>query len=86
MLPKDQTHRDELQKCILQRFLRLAIHDVYGQSVPCELLYKGVLFIDRNGAQDLVAVFADVDLDQIRAFGEGKSCPLYVGARVRKKV
>ena len=84
MLPKDQTHRDELQKCILQRFLCLAIHDVYGQSVPCELLYKGVLFIDRNGVQDLGA--ADVDLDQVRAVGEGKSCPLYVGARARKKV
>ena len=74
MLPKDQTHRDELQKCILQRFLPLTIHDVNGQSVPCELLYKGVLFIDRNGAQDLGV--ADVDLDQVRAVGEGKSCPL----------
>ena len=70
MLPKDQTHRDELQKCILQRFLRLAIHDVYGQSVPCELLHKGVLFIDRNGVQDLGV--ADVNLDQVWTAGKDK--------------
>ena len=38
-----------------------------------------MLFIDRNGTQDLGV--ADVDLDQVRAVGEGKKRSLYVGER-----
>ena len=62
-----QTHRNEFE----ERVGRLLSDGVLRQGVACKLLYEGMLFVDRNGHENLGV--ADVELGQVWTAGKSES-------------
>ena len=62
-----QTHRNEFE----ERVGRLLSDGVLRQGVACKLLYDGMLFVDRNGHENLGG--AVVELGQVRTAGKSES-------------
>ena len=62
-----QTHRNEFE----ERVGRLRRDGVLRQGVACKLLYEGMLFVDRNGHENLSA--ADIELGQVWTAGKSES-------------